>query len=621
MFMQSIKGFSARVLIVIGATLGVSGFAEVTVLADDNVEAELQQLLQAAPAEFKSIDATAMTSARNQLVKAMNELEKYLNASGPDVAAGWFRYLGWEKLQEQLARGAQGPDIAVLDELVSRYFKSYDGLDNQAFLKMRQQLRTYRAYSRLHYAANPRQDYLDKLEAMRRLIAGQKLRSLDVETVQELSHIHGWLVEGGQAVRVTQRLRQAFAHNNAQVNVRSSVIGDEPVVVVDERSPIRESILGAQVSGRAHTEATGRVIFYPNKQTADVRMELKGNTKSSSVARQGRVAVNTSGTTSIFAYKRLGFDGEKFFAYPADVQCNTRSTITSVSAPPLIRRIAWRRAQKMKPQGDRIASQRTSEKVAGELNQQMQVLLAQANTAYALNFHKPLVRLGFQPMLGSSSTTRDVLQANFLFARNDDLGSATPPPAPLGKSNIEASLHESSLANTLDILLAGLKIADQDAASLAETVYDDVPEELRIDLRDDDWYLVLTDKSPLLLRFQDGNRLSITVSAQRFVRREVEEQNGPKQVAENIRLDVLYVLDPLQNGWLARRVNGVKITSPEAIDPDLLRFMQEKAGAFFAAEINVKRDIIPEGLLSFKVLLNSLSMQGGWLRLGADYIR
>lgn len=586
--------------------------------ADDN--SDVLALIQAAESSFRPVTAAEMVATRNELVTALDELEKYLRNSGDEIAEGWFKYLNWTVLQQQV-RNPTGPDQVVLSGLLTRFFKSYDGLEGVAFLKARGHLRKFTAYSALFYSADPQAVYRGKLAEMKALVQRGPIRQLDVEGVQDLSHLNGWLLEGGQAPKLAERIRQIFSYSNLQVSLGSALLGNETVVRVDENTPIKDYILGSYVTGTARTKAEGKIIFYPNKDVADVRLELRGQTNSSSVARQGRVSVYSTAQTSIFAHKRFGFDGDRFLTYPATVQCVTRSQINSVSAPPIVRRIAWRKAHQLKPQAERIASQRTQQQVGAQLNEQVVHLLKQANSVFGVNLQQPLVRLGFRPMLHSSSTTSQSLHSNFLLARNDDLGAALPPPAKVGNSNIDFAVHESTFANTLDILLGGLKIADQDSAGIAELMLKYVPEALRVDPTDDDWYILLVDESPFLLQFKDGNKITATLNMKKFVRREVERQNGPMQVAEDLRMVVTYSIDQREGGWTAQRVGDVTITSPKPIDPDLSAFMLEKARAFYAESIDIESDIIPEGLLSFKILLRSLGTQGGWLRLGADYIK
>ena len=123
---------------------------------------------------------------------------------------------------------------------------------------------------------------------------------------------------------------------------------------VDEVAPIRDCILGTDISGTGRTVGQTTVSLFPDADEAVFDIILLAVNNSQSVGRNGPVCVYTTGRTGIGVCKRVWMDADGLSAHPAAANAETHTTISDICAvngSQLIERIAWRRAGKQQGGG------------------------------------------------------------------------------------------------------------------------------------------------------------------------------------------------------------------------------------------------------------------------------
>jgi hypothetical protein len=122
---------------------------------------------------------------------------------------------------------------------------------------------------------------------------------------------------------------------------------------IDVTTPVRQTVLGAWVTGTAHTHAVVTNVFKPSDTDAQVYIVMTGSTVSDTVAAKSKARVYTTTTTQFRVWKLIHFEGESFVASPAGIETQTWSCtrgVGSTACLPLVNRIVRR-----------VASQRAAE--------------------------------------------------------------------------------------------------------------------------------------------------------------------------------------------------------------------------------------------------------------------
>ena len=222
---------------------------------------------------------------------------------------------------------------------------------------------------------------------------------------------------------------------------------------------VRDFILGADVHGHQMTVSRLAVRFRPNRDRAQLDLVLSGMTRSDTVGLTNRAAVNTRGRHEFQALKDVVFDGAKFQTRSAVVFVDPQTQITGTSTPldqvPVLGniagRIAYRAAEKRKPEADAIARQRVTQRVQPEFNRQIDEQLGKVNTALDRSVRTPLRELELLPSAERVCTNRTHLfYSAFLEGENAGREPRLVEDGRYLESGLTLYVHESLLNNLID---------------------------------------------------------------------------------------------------------------------------------------------------------------------------
>jgi len=242
--------------------------------------------------------------------------------------------------------------------------------------------------------------------------------------------------------------------------------------------PVRDIVLGAQVTGRQTTVSRLRVDLIASDEKARTDLILNGDVQSLTTGVTPQAMIDTAGQQRFVAVKEVYFDGVQFSTRHATVfiraQNQTIGAVTPLSGTlfgGLANRIAYRAAERQKEAGEAVARDRLAERLFPTFDGEVDARLAQANRQL-----EPLRRRldGFKLLPATqSSWTSDTHLFYESFTGDDKTSAPVPAVNDLGEreNGLRLSIHESLLNTFIDRTgLKGLKTTDRKLRELEKSL-------------------------------------------------------------------------------------------------------------------------------------------------------
>jgi hypothetical protein len=237
-----------------------------------------------------------------------------------------------------------------------------------------------------------------------------------------------------------------------------------------DAGPVKDFILGANVSGNQTTTAKVGIDLTPSKDNIAFYMTVRGITQTRTVGVTDEATVNTSGYHTFYATKAVHFDGDKFGTAPARISVNANNTTTGVrteySSIPLFGGIADSIAQgevaKRKARSEAIARDRVSTRVLPEFNSEVEAEFKKHSAALANDINPKLHEAKMFPTARSFSTSDTELWASTRQMSETELGGDDPTFSTTSSKGIAIHLHESLINNSLSLLPLGGRTLNED---------------------------------------------------------------------------------------------------------------------------------------------------------------
>lgn len=252
-------------------------------------------------------------------------------------------------------------------------------------------------------------------------------------------------------------------------------------LVAQERvdpGPVRDFVLGAQVTGRQTTVSRLRVDLIASDDKARTDLILNGDVQSLTTGVTPQAMIDTAGQQRFVAVKEVYFDGNQFSTRHATVfiraQNQTIGAVTPLSGTlfgGLANRIAYRAAERQKAAGEAVARDRLAERLFPTFDGEVDAKLAQANRQLE-PVRKRLDAVKLLPSLQSSWTSDSHLYYESFIG--DDKSSAPLPAAndmAERDNGLRFSIHESLINTIIDRTgLKGLKTTDRKLRELEKSL-------------------------------------------------------------------------------------------------------------------------------------------------------
>ena len=574
---------------------------------------DLPGVAEKAKGTFTPVSESRIQTDRKVLRTALDRLERFLSRGRGEHLDNWKEYLKWEALETQLA-AENGPDLAVLQPILQRFFANHTGLELNEFRSVRSALRDYVNTVLYNRRPNLRDDYEQRIDGLVSQLSAY-LEQPSSESAAQIGRALGWLEAGGLGGSVVAAVRRQHWHPNLYVQVSEPLIASGIEDDVQESNPINEVILGTRIHGNA--ELTGRLGFdlLPDQDRGSFNITLKGHAQSRNVGYNGPVTIYSDGATEVNAAKQVYLDSKGLTADRTRAWCSVDSTIRSIAARwRFIQRIAWSRASASKPQAERIAANRASARIARRMDARAAEILDKANHDFEDRFRNPLLRRDAFPQSLRFRSSDDNLFAEMLQVGRYQLGANSTPPDLAVDHDLAVRLHQSLIANFAESLLGGRTLTDEKVVQLLQDADLEVPEELEISADKDPWSITFASGQPVTAEFS-SDQVKFSIRGRRFTR-------GEQEVRIAVQISAKYQLGRGDQVGTLIRDGEVSVEYENRKQIGLSQvamktFLRKKFDSLFEATIVVPDLTLPGNWKKAGELrLQQLASSDGWLTIG-----
>ncbi len=582
--------------------------------AVEPVSQSLQKILLRAQQGLTAATLPNVEQAHAELDGALRTLERYVDIDSSNGQA-WGRFLRLDELRQEMA--SETPQVGVLVDLEMNMRQNYLGLEQPAFVQLREKLNRY--VRALRYGANPQNtiSLLDK--KISDLVAELDKPQTDtgLERSSQVGVVANYLYESGQVPWAVTELRNQFNTPNLRIYAAESLVNRLLMRAVAEPSPVDECILGTRILGRACLTGSVSADVVPMTGGVSLCLNLSANMTSRNKGYNRGVVLNTTGSSPVFVSKQVFLTPAGLSSTAATASTDLQSTIESIEHRlGIVRRIAQKKAAQQKPQADAIAERRLKTKIQTRVDEQVGTQLVEADAQLnRLRVQPPeMRRIGFpRPSLGLDSTY-DSVQANavqataYQLAATHDCGIPRP-----FQSEVVVEGHQSAAINALDIVLGGRTIHSENLDDFAYQILGRVPPEIQEEAAGEAWSITFASFHPVELEFDDGQA--------KIILRITKMTRGDQSLQEPAIISATYTPTLQDGGLRLQRDTDVEVEfvrSTRGVRAVTLRsFLKGKFENTFKEEIVTKPlDLTQKFPRAPNLMLNALTLDDGWVQVG-----
>jgi hypothetical protein len=570
----------------------------------------LSEAALGAQSKFAPITAEDAAQAKAKLESALAKLNAYLTG---DNGQRWRAYLRLDQLADQLQ--SESPRLDELAGIYNQFTADQVGLETPVFANAGTALDQY-----ISVVAANRDDLKQQYAAQLKTLA-EALNQYSDDHSEELATAIGtrlgWLQRMRQARGLVRAVRRRYSNPNLYVAASARLVAAGIEQDVDDNGPVRDYILGTDISGTGHTVGSVSLKLVPSEENAMLEILLAGRTITRTVGYNGPATVYTNGNVEISGSKRIVIDATGFKSYPAKGHATARTQITGVGARhKMVQRIASRRAAKLKPQAERIGSDHAGDRVRDRVEEQSGSQLSEAHANYVTKFRKPLLRRREFPELLRFRTTEDYLLVTGMKANRMQLAAPGEPPTVDGDHDLVVRVHESMINNLAAAMLSGVTLKEEEVQQQVIELRGELPEKLKSDPDKDPWSITFASSRPVTVKFaEDG--FEFTIRGQRYT-------SGDRDFRA-MNITAKYKAEISGNGARLVRQGDLSILPPNFVPGKsrlssqqitLRTLLERRFGDLFEAEIKSEGLELPgnwknAGRLDLKVLQS----KAGWLAM------
>ncbi len=569
--------------------------------------------LEAARVGFRPITPSELEKWKGKIRKSADALESFLLAgSDEENTRLWKEYLQLDTALAQL--DAEQPDLRALQRSTARFYQHESGLHLEPFTRLRDAMSTYLTLAVLSRHPNLKVEYdrhLDELEAALKKLDAQPT---DAAIAEQVGQYLGWFGRMQRQAKLIRVVRAAYFYDNftARLSARMVTHGiNEPV---NETIDISDNIMGTSIYGTAET--TGQVVsqLLPGEDHVRLQLALDAEALSDNVGYNRSVTIWSTGVTTLAASKEIRIHPTGFETLPAEAEAATSTNVYALAAPScFVEKLAWRRVGKTKGQAEIVASQRAAARLAEQMDERVEEMLAEPREGFQERFREPLLRRGEWPAKFSLTSTESAVRVAIEQANLRQAAAGTQPPALDEKHDVAVRLHETFVSNFSRAMIGGVTLTDERLVEILQRAKLEIPEELKTSADKAPWSITFSATKPISASFRNG-KVELAVIGRRF-------RQGSSVVDGPIRLSATYTIERTVEGAKLTREGDVvvKFTRLKRLGPDeiaLRTVMRAKFEALFKPEFETTGIKLPGRWKDAGILkLATLEPQDGWLVL------
>jgi hypothetical protein len=565
-----------------------------------------------AEAGFRPLTDADLAADKAVLQAAVAKLDRYLKSAGANGTA-WRKYLRWQDLATQLT--AEKPDADALKAVSQRFAADQPGLELPVFADVAVALERY-----VNDLSASKEDlktqYATQLKTLsdelKQYAAGQ-----NDELALGLGGRLGWLDSMRQAKPLVGAIRKRYSQPNLNVRASHRLVGAGIARPVNEVTPVKDVILGTNITGTGRTVGKVDLKLVPTTDKATLDTVLSGKVHSRTIGRNGPATIHSNGVTEIEGRKRIVIDERGLASYPATATAKTKTTITGIAAgrsgSGIVQRIATRRVYEAKPEAEQIGSQHAAARVKRRVEEEAAVGLGKAHWDYVNKVRNPLLRRREFPSLFRLSTTDDSLFVVAQQANRFQIGAPDNPPSVTVENDLAVQVHESMINNLAAALLSGVTLKEEEVQKQAVELLGKLPERLKSEIDRDPWSITFAKVRPVTVQFAD-NGFKMTIRGQRYTSGERDFQAMNVTADYKIEADGSRYRLVRKDELLIEPPNFVKGKSLSGRQVALKTLLEKRFGKMLDKEIKSEGLVLPgrwreAGRLDPK----QLQSNGGWL--------
>ena len=622
-------------LVLILGGLAATGGVE-AMQSDWQPAADPVSLLDRYADKFEGDVATHQAELRNTAIEALQGLEWWLDSLEIAEQSYLRNMLRPAEIRRRLEQVS--PDARTLRAIERRFYGMDNALNQPPILALRTALTHYVNYLEVVSVNDLQAEFHWRLSELDRELN----RPSGPQTARIARHV-GWLVAARQTPRLVAELQQAFSHPAIVVDVNPDLV--LPMLANYQKEIARSQyatnrIIGVPVSGMSHVRATVAPAIADDPERLTIRLQINGSIQSpdnesrpapqrAPIIGNVSVALTSSGNTSIEGYKEIYWDGLRLATRPANVDCQTRSELQDIDINRRYRRPSTRIAKrvdrqiekraveevrKKTPEANRASADLARRQIAEQLDEEVALLVDQANAEIRQYYEEPLNGLGLLPAT-SGQVGAHSLRIGFRGLHAGGIGTAAPLPRPAMQGDLELAVHETMGSGLWSAWLSGRTLSDREFRRVSREIRGFVPAELKIS-GNQPWSVRLDSIEPLSTRFRDG-RLQVALQI-RALTIDGETWDVP------VRVSAAWGVEPQFDMPLFVRTGeiGLEWNKPGSIDPAtktrLREFLTRKFNAFFARRMHLDGLSAPGGGqwgVTSRMKVVSSEIGDGWWRV------
>lgn len=565
----------------------------------------------------------------------------------------WREKFSWPELSA-LSK-AVTPDSVKVDMIYRGLFFQQKGMEYPQIEALRAALREFRDAAYFHSLANGEFVFIEKLNQLVGLVERYEEKQLARDRIDLGATLH-WFESSRLVPTMVQQIKPRYWQPNSVGQFNINILEKYALKPVNQTKSGEYSILGNPTSSTSTVTGTTYLRFLPSERSAEIEVGMNGHMSGTSRSTGGErgVAVSVTGPVSntVNVQKRVSLRG---MAKDQIVSHAPSATVTpnippsdpviTVSAQPFMPRLPPR-LQVIRNVKERVGLNTTLEKMpkgqaegrriaAAELVEaaKQPVELPAEVTQVAAQFEglaKEFIisvqqQTGVAPKQQWLASDPTWIFAKQVRGNEEELAASTRPPEFLSKAiQVGVRVHESEIANTANRQAAGHSLSDAELEYFARSVLNYVPPLLRLGTHAPNWSLMLASPAPVVVDFEDQNRISLLLRLQSFSKDEYLGE-AAEIVSQPFAVHVVYEIKLEKGNAMLKRVSEaelVDLRGEAAVRNKLLNnFLLPRLRALFKEEIffdglTPVRGGIFEPLT--KLEIKELRTTQDWLMLGAD---
>ena len=437
----------------------------------------------------KKVATEQLEGARQQVAKSLKELETELNTvkNGP----AWLDYVRSAEITK-LVSDKKGPEAVPVLSAVHQKISPSDAtspeirkfLDGARFVSLRTSLDEFvKVAAAVDQPYNPEKLRADLVNLVGSIEKFEETQASDDAAAVRKSFDAARKSAPDRGNRIAAAMSTHYFNFNLRVVASEKFLSKVVAESTTQNGPVKDFILGANVSGNQTTTATVGIDLKPSNDGIRLNLVLDGVSKSNTVGVTSEANVFTSGHHAFKAWKPIHFDGNTFTTGNGDISVSANNQTTGVSTKysgvPLFGgfadSIARGEVEDRRGQSQAIAAQRVSSRVLPEFNKEVDTKIVDLNKNLEEKVNSKLRQKELYPSAASYRSSEDDLRVSTRLMADQELAGSDGPFVSVPTAGFVLALHESLLNNSLDRLkFAGRTMSEDELGKEIEASFSDL---------------------------------------------------------------------------------------------------------------------------------------------------